>query len=300
MPQAQILNRQFAYIAESTYGTMPATPQTQVLDIVSFDANLNAVEIQSKTYASHGQLADVRRGNTYVVGNLVFELNPTNADVFLEAGLGGTWAINVLKIGKTIRSFSMEEGYTDLNQFRVVTGSMINSLGMTLGSDGYAQITCGLVGRALSQWTATSLDTTPTAAAGGSRFFHDGGVYKMGGATIGTMDTLSWAWDNGLSPQFALSTSAPSGFTFAPIRMVKGKTGGQFDSVTELNKFITNTDSSVQYQLIAGTDSLDVKIGSLNYTNVTYSEDSGGIKWEADFTGKYNVTDASSIVITRV
>ena len=300
MPQAQSINRQLAYIAESTFGTTPVTPQTQLTDFVDFSFDLNADEVQSRTLASHGQLDNVRRGNTSAQGNFVFELNPTNADVWLEAGLMGTWATNVLKVAKTFRSFTMEEGYTDLAQYRTMTGTVVNSIGMTLAAGEYAQITCGLVAKAVSQWSGTSIDPTPTAVATGARFFHDGGVFKIGGATVGTMDTLSWTWENGFSPSFAFGSSAVASFTPAPIRMLKGKVGGQFDSVTEMNKFITNTDSSVQYTLVAGADSLDVKVSSLTYTNVQYSQDGGGITWEADFTAKYNATDASTLVITRV
>lgn len=300
MPQAQAINRQLAYILEATYGTTPATPQTQLMEFVDFNFDLNAEEVQSRTLASHAQLTDVRRGNTSAQGSLSFELNPTNADTFLEAGLMGTWATDVLKIAKTFRSFSFEEGYSDLAQYRVMTGGVINSIGMTLSNSEYAQITCSLLGKAVSQWTSTALDTTPTPAVTGNKFFHDGGVFKIAGSTVGTMNSLSWTWDNGFNANFAYGSSAVASVTAAPVRTLKGKVGGQFESVTEMNKFISNTDSSVQYQLIAGSDSLDFKIGSLNYTNVTYSTDNGGVTWEADFTAKYNASDASTLVITRV
>jgi hypothetical protein len=300
MPQAQSSNRQLAYIIEANYGVTPPTPQPLLLDYVSFNFDLNPEDIVSRSITSHRQLTDVRRGNTSAAGNLVFELNPTNADAFLEAGLMGTWTTNVLKIGKVFRSFTFEEGYSDLVQYRVMNGGVINSIGMTLGSGNYAEVTCGIVGKTLSQWTGTSIDTTPTVAAVGSKFYHDGGAFKIAGTTVGSMSSLSWTLDHGFAPAFALGSTDVRTYNYAPQMTLKGKIGGLFETVAEMNKFITNTESSMQYQLIAGTDSLDTKISSLNYTNVSYDTGSAGVSVEMDFTAKYNVSDASSMVMTRV
>jgi len=300
MPQFQTINRQLAYIPETVFGTTPATPQTTLLEFVTFTPTHSAEDIRSQTLASHAQLVDRRNGNVQAAAELAFELNPTNADTFLEAGLMGTWTTNVLKVGKTARSFTLEEGQNDGPQYRTLTGATINTLGMSLTNDGYAQINCGVVGKALSAWTATSIDSTPTAAATGSRFFHDGGVYKIGGSVVASMQSVTWTWSNGLTPVFVLGSSAVAGFNIASVRELTGSASGLFESVTEANKFIANTDSSIQYQLIAGSDSLDVKIGSLNYTNVSYDYSQGGVVVNFDFVGKYNAADASSLVLTRV
>lgn len=300
MPQAQRINQQVAYIPEVTFGTTPATPQTILLDVVSFDPTHSADDIRSNTLASHRQLVDRRNGNVQAAAELVFELNPTNADTFLEAGLMGTWTTNVLKVAKVQRSFSFEEGQTDQTQYRVMTGATINTIGMTLGNSEYATITCGLVGKQLGQWTGTTLDSTPTAAATGARFFHDGGVFKVAGVTVATVTSLSWTLDHGLSPVFTLGSSAVSGFNPAPVLNLTGSCTMLFDSVTEFNKYNSNTDTSLQYQLIAGADSLDVKMGSISYTAVSKTEEAGGYLVNFEFVAKYNSSDASSIVITRV
>jgi hypothetical protein len=98
-----------AYIAETTWGTTPATPTFKNLRL-----NRNSLR-GNKGTATSDEIRDDRNVVDEIVlsrsagGSIEAEFSYGSFDDLIEACLMGTWTTNVLKVGSTLRSFTIEE-----------------------------------------------------------------------------------------------------------------------------------------------------------------------------------------------
>lgn len=79
------------YIAESTYGTTPATPAFKPVRHTSTTLGLSKESLQSEEIRDDRQIADFRHGAYQVGGDMNIELSFASFDDLLEAVLLGTW-----------------------------------------------------------------------------------------------------------------------------------------------------------------------------------------------------------------
>jgi hypothetical protein len=293
--------RQLAFIPETVFGTTPATPQTQLIEFVSFDADLTSEQLNSAAIRADRQIGFSRRGNLSAEGSLVVEMAPDNYDTFLEATLGGTWTTNVLKIGNTARSFAFEEGFMDIAQFRVFNGVTFNSLSMEVTPDALVQATFGLMGSTATAFTGTSIDSTPTAITKKDVFFHEGGTINEGGAPVAFVTGITFELTNNLAGNRALGSSSYRSMTLGRAE-VTGTVTALFESVTLYNKYRNSTTSSLSFVLSAGSpaETLTFTFPDVRYTSGTLQRaDTGPVLVELGFTAVYDSASATSLQITR-
>lgn len=110
------------YIAESTYGTTPATPAFKPIRHTSTTLGLSKESLQSEEIRDDRQIADFRHGTYQVGGDMNIELSFASFDDLLEAVLLGTWTST-----KT----------TGAQSFSATVGTVVRSAGSFL-TDGFA------------------------------------------------------------------------------------------------------------------------------------------------------------------
>lgn len=301
MPAAQNSRRQYAFIAETVFGTTPATPQTQLIEVTDFGLEVKTQTLSDPSIRADRQVGYARRGNLGVEGSLNVVMCPSNYDSFLEALLGGTWTTNVLKVGTTSRSFTFEEGLLDLNQFRSFTGVVMNSMSLNITPDKLVEASFSTMGQAASAFSGTSLDTTPTAITSQAKFFHESGVIKEGGTTVGYVTALKIDATNNFKGDYALSSTSYRALTPGKFE-VTGELTALVEDVTLYNKFKNSTSSSIEVTLVDGTGkSHTYKMAKITYLEGALQRASDGpIFVNLKFQGLYDATDASSFSITRV
>jgi hypothetical protein len=132
VPNATGTNVLLRYIPEVTWGTTPATPTMQALRVTSVTPKYNRTTVQSKELTTAREIADYIR--TDESSGLAFnhEMSFGNLDDVLVNLMGGTWSTNVLKIGTTRSSHTVELGLSDISQFCTFKGAMYTSLGLTV------------------------------------------------------------------------------------------------------------------------------------------------------------------------
>lgn len=109
MPFANGSERRAAYIAETAFGTTPATPTFKLLRITGGGLRTDKGTSVSDEVRADRNVPDVLMTSQDVTGSYNFEFAADNLDDMLEAVLRGTWTTNVLKNGVTKRSFTFEE-----------------------------------------------------------------------------------------------------------------------------------------------------------------------------------------------
>lgn len=165
-----------AFIAETTFGTTPATPTFQVMRVTSSGMRLNKQTVMSEEIRSDRNIVDEMQVGVSITGSLPFEFSHASFDDMIQAALGGTWATNVVQNGTTRRSFTFEETYQFVGSqgFRRFTGCQINTLELNLqarqritGSIGLVGIneTTGTAAIAGATYTAPNTETPLTASA---------------------------------------------------------------------------------------------------------------------------------------
>lgn len=299
MAQAQNSQRRITFIKESVFNTTPSTPSMQTLEVVDFDGELTAESLVSKSINSNRQASKARRGSKSTEGKVVFELTPDNYDWLFEAVCQDTFDTNVLKVGSTQTSYSIEEAFLDLDLQRVFTGVVFDKLTMNVTTDDYVTPEVTFIGAAVTDLSATSLDDTPTAVAEKPRFFHEGGTFKEGGSSVGFLTTINLEITNNVAGNKALGTAGFRNITSGRF-MLSGDVTGTFESATLYNKFINNTDSSIEFTLTEGTETLTFKISQLNYTEgkIDGSGD-GPCTVSMKFNASFHAGDATTLTITR-
>ena len=295
MSQAQNALRQYAFIAESTFGVTPGTPQTQLFDPVSFDGDPQSEQLNSNTIRADRQLGFSRRGNQSAAGSMEVELCHAKYDSFLEAFTGGTWAANELLVGNTARSFAIEEGFTDLVQYRVFNGLMFDTFSVSITPEALVTGTFGFMGSGVSALTGTSIDATPTAITPKATYFHEGGTISEGGSTVAYVTGLQFEVKNNLAGSYALGSTSYRSIALGKVE-VTGTVTALFESATLANKYANNTASSITATIGDGTNTMTFGFPDVRYTGLKMQRAaSGPVLVELTFTGVYSTNTSFKI-----
>lgn len=293
-----------AYVAEATYGTTPGTPSMIEQRHTACDLKLDKDQFLSRELSSLRQVKDVRHGAKRVSGGFNFEYSHNAVDDWLEALLGGTWAANVLKVGNTRRSFTVERQFTDLTAaspgtvFQRFTGTEVNSLELSVRPNDILRGKFGMVGQTMATATA-ALDASLTAAPANPVMDSLTGSISEGGGSIATVTGVDLRITNNLIPRYVVGSAT----TIRPgigMLEVTGRLTAFFEDTTLLAKWITETNSTLQVVHSDGTKTLTIDLARLNYTmGETPTPDSGPTPINLDFRAVYDPSDATTIKITR-
>jgi len=290
------------FVAESTYGTTPATPTWTPCPHTSCSLGVTKDSIMSSKLRADRQIEDVRHGNKQVGGDIGIELEYSAFDDLLEALMQGTWATNVLKAGTTFRSFTFERKFANLDtpEWHRSEGGVVNSLSLEITPNAMVTGSFGIVGEDLAIDTSEVASSTYSADVGNTPYDSFTGSITEGGSSIATVTALSLNIENGVEPRFAVG----SDITLEPTSgkcNVSGSLTAYFTSKTLYEKFLNETESEIVCTLtdLDGND-LQIDIPKIKYMagNPDVS-DEGSVTVALDFQAVYSSSDASNIVFTR-
>ena len=236
------------YIVEVTYGTTPATPTMKVLRGRPSKIDLKKETYTSDEVRSDRAISDVRHGMRKAEASIDGDFLFNDWDDFIEAGLQGTWTANVCKLGTTVRSFSIEQGFTDIAQYRLFKGMCVNKIKVSCKPGAMASITFDFIGR--DEVTAGATAATSTTAAGTtSPMSYNLGTVTEGGSGIVYLTGIEFEIDNGLAHVGVIGSDLTPA-VFNGRSSIKGTVTALFKDQVMLNKFLNETESSIVLTLI--------------------------------------------------
>jgi len=292
---------QFAYVAESTYGTTPGTPSMIAMRITGHTLAGVKDTFVSEELRADRQIVDARHGVRSVAGDISFEFSYGAFDDFLESALCGTYATNVLKAGTAQKSFTFEDGFMDLTTpvYNVFTGCRVNTMNLNIQTGGMVTGTFGILG-ANETSSTTALDASLTAAPTHPPFDSFSGSISEGGSTIGSVSALEIALDNGLDPAYVVGEDTVQ-------QMIDGRSNvtgtltAYFESNALLNKFLNETESSISVTLegASGGD-YTILIPRVKYTGAAIPRAVGPRLYQLPFQALRDSSEATNIKITRI
>lgn len=295
-----------AYVAESTYGTTPATPAWTEARFTSESLSPNIETVTSNEIRQDRNVADLIQVGQSAGGDVGFELSYSSFDDWLESLMFSTWSTDVLKNGVAQKSFTLEKtfelGATD--QFHRFTGAVANTLSLSLATGSIVTGSFGFITKGATSAQAEVASSTYTAANSNPviNAATNFASLAMTGITGPEMTALDLSITNNITPEQVLGSLD-----------ARGLSAGRFEISGTATLYFEN-EELYELFLAAGSADLTFKLGgasSKNYTfnlpNIKFSSATvvaGGndspLLIEAGFTGLYDSTEAAALKITRV
>lgn len=297
MPNASNSRVRVLYALESTLGTSPAGPGVyKPLRCTGQSLDLNKATFQSQEARQDRNISDYRHGGKKVSGDIDFELMPTDLDDLIAGALASSFTAKVCKNGIVQKSFSIEVGHMDINQFRLFKGVLIDKLSISAkpGAMVTGKLSCVGLDMVLA---GTSVDTAPLAAGTASPFDTFSGSVKEGGSAIATVTSLDINIDNGDKHLEALNSAAAIDISLGRFN-VTGNLSVYLQDASMFNKFLNETLSSIEVQFGAAIFH-KYKMGSVKYGAAKApTQNEGPVIVQLPFQAIYNATDVCTLMVT--
>lgn len=289
-----------AYIAETTFGTTPNNPGFQNLRHTGTTLGLSKDAIESEELRDDRQVAHFRHGNKNVSGDVNFELSYSTYDDFIEAVLAGSWSTNILKAGTTRRSFTIERHHQDIGKYLRSTGCSVNTMSLSVSPNSMITGSFGVIGKDFTAIGSAVSGASYTAETTSRPFDSFTGNIKEGGSNIAVITGLELSVDNGMEALYVVGQDT----TLEPSigkSTVTGSVTAYFENITLLNKFVNETDTSLEFTLTADNG----KDYTFLMPKVKYNSGNpevsgpGAVTISLDFIALYDSTAQTQLKITR-
>lgn len=294
-----------AYIvAESTYGTTPATPTFDFYKENTPGLQKSQDTFVSGTHTGDRQIKDVQMGRTNVAGNIDSEMSHNDFDSIIEAALGGTWSSNAVSTGTTRRSFSIMDYIRDLSAgaYQIYTGCEVNTLSFAMPIDQAVTISTG--------WLGSDMEDPADSAPSGSTLNAQSaniamqminGSMSIDGSQTSIITEANFEINNQLKPRFSGGYKNTQKYAVLGRSNITGSITAYFEDVTELNKFLTDTALDLQFVLSDGTNTMTIDLDQVKYTGGEKGagDVDGDIPLTLPFQAYYDPSSTTNITFTR-
>lgn len=292
---------------ESTYGTTPGSPVGKKMPFNKSNITGKQNLVDPSTITGTRNPVAPAMGNIDVGGNIEVPLTVRDFGWWLRAAFGAPTTTgsstytHIFKVGSSMPSFCLEQGFTDISQYFLYNGCKISKMGFPFGGDGELVSTIDILGGKETLAT-TSFDSTLTALTF-DRFANFQAAIKEGGSSIANCTEARIDIDFGLDGDtYCIGGQGFRSDIATGIVSVTGKIKAMFQTATLLNKAINGTESSLQITVTNGAHSLDLLIPELIFERNAPSIDGPkGVFVELPFKAYYqNGADASVIKATLI
>lgn len=289
-----------SYVDEGLdHGTTPALPTMKKLRTTNPVGISPSKELlESEEVLSHRQEEHTRHGMKGIQGNLPFELSFEAYDDWLEALLSGSWTTNVLKVGTSLKTFTLEQRIAS-DKYLLYKGVSPSQLSLTMNPTGMITGTWELAGMDFDS-AAVSLGT-PTDVATHAPFDGLGNAaIEESGAAIAIATSVNMTINANKSVG-ALLGSEGGDVPTDGILLITGTLTARFNSLALFNKFKNETSSALKITFTnpGGAGTLAFHLPRLKYVGGQPQNNNNVIDVALDFRGLYDAGEASSLVITK-
>tara|TARA_R110002020_G_scaffold148803_7_gene324886 strand:+ start:481 stop:1404 length:924 start_codon:yes stop_codon:yes gene_type:complete len=305
MAFAQNSRSGLSYVVESTFGTTPATPTFVTLPYSTQSLQLTKERVAGNDIQSDEMTRVDRHGNRTVAGEIAVDLRMADYDPFLESVMGSAWATDVLKVGTTAKYFSIEDGATDISQYRLFTGCTVSTMAVSIAPNQMVTANFTMVGQdmAIAGTTAASSLTASSTNAPFDSYSGDMAIGNAGGSSsVAVVTGIDFTVSRGYEPTYVVgSDTAPC--LVRGRAEVEGTFTAYFEDETLVNRFLNETETEIEV-------SVDDPTGSNPYTfmfprckingaDVPVDANTGPRVISIPFVAIYDTTEDTNIKITR-
>jgi hypothetical protein len=302
MAFAQGSRSSLAYIAETAFGTTPASPTFAKLPFNTHSIDLTKDRVEGNEIQSDRMTRVDRHGNKQAGGSVEVDLRKGDFDEFIESAFFSSFSTDVVKVGTTPKYFTIEDAAEDISQFRTFTGMAVSGMSVSIAPNQMVSTTFDMVGKDMTQAATTaSTGGTPTAASSNQPFDSYSGTISDGGSAVSIVTSIDFSIQNSLAPTFVVGSDAAQSLEYGRA-VVEGTMTVYYEDATLINKFLNETESTIEV-------SVDDPTGANSYTflfpRVKYNGASVPVQNPQSrlitmpFVGLYDATEGTNIKLTR-
>lgn len=286
------------YVVESTFAETPVSPDMTALRHTSCDLGLSKSMLETAEIRENRQISLVIHGQETVVGDIGFELAYGSFDDLLAAAMQSDWAFDELKSGTEQRSFTVERVFPDITTYQRLSGCVVDKLNLSIKPDALVSGQFSLLGQT-ARFATTALDATPTTALANDPFNSFSATLNEGGNALAIVAGLELSIDNEMAASYVVG-GAGAASIYAGKSNIKGEILTFFESADLLEKFRSETASSLSVTLNSAAGSLSLSLPNIVYTGGdNAAQGDGPITLSLPFTAIYDETAAASLIFTR-
>ena len=205
--------------------------------------------------------------------------------------------------GHTDQSFTVEERYTDINQYERYVGMKVNSMQVSIPSNGLATVDFGLVGKDMDRATNTAYFTNPTAQSNTGIFAGANGVVMLNGSAVALITTADFTIEratenavvvgsNSLANIFTGRITASGNLS---VYFIDGNTRDVFNNETEVSLVFTLTEGN-----LANSNAMSVVFPRVKFGTFDRADAEQGIVASVAFTALENSVTTGGFPATTV
>lgn len=294
-----------SYVVESTFGTTPGTPSLIQLPYTSHSLDLTKAIVEGNDLLPDRMQRTNRHGTRGVSGDINVDLRKGDYDPFFESLFLSSWSTNVLRIGTTMKYFSIEDAANNISEFRMFTGCTVNSMAISMKPDQMVTATMSLIGKDMTR-QGTSWDATKTAASTNPPHDTGSGFFKIADAgsgpqSIAIVTGIDFTITNNIAPTMVIGSQTTPELQFGTAK-VEGTFTVYYEDNALLGRFRSETETAIEV-------SVDDPSGSADYTwlfprvkingAAAPVENDGARIITLPFVALYDTTEATSVKLTR-
>jgi len=305
MPFAQGSRSVLAFIKETSFGVLPATPVLQNIPYKTHSLTLTKERLQGADILGDRLPTVDRHGNRQAGGSLEVDLRAGVYDSFLEAAMFGEFTADVLKVGTTPSFLFLEDGALDISQYRKFSGMGVSQMSINMAPNQMIQTTFEMVGQDMEQATTTTSTSAALAASLNEPFDSYSGLIYDGGITsgdaIGVVSAMNFSVQNSLAPTFVIGSDTTPQLEFGQA-VVEGTMTVYYENAALINKFLNETQSSVRVVVDdpTGTNAMTFDFPRVKYNGATVPVANPQSRFiEIPFVALKETSTGSNLVITR-
>lgn len=295
------------YVPESTYKTTPADSANWKTIRRVTDNFAGGPDRQPGTeLRADGQPLSSFQSGITVPGGFNGVLSYGTHDDFLEAVFRGTWASDVLKLGTTDRSFSVQKTWDDHVRRALYTGTRVDSLeiGYEFGQE--VRMNFGMAAAGVTMPDVSAVGSGSVAAASTSNVMNgnDVGTIQLAGGAIGVCvprATINMSWNH--QPRRCLgdliaSDIAATNFTCTG-NIVLNMSAAALD-VFE-TRVLDTTDAALVIPVTLGSESYTLTLPNVGFEGSVPALGEGGALQDItiNLMASYDASSATTVQMVR-
>jgi hypothetical protein len=296
--------RDLHYIEETVFGELPDPANMTEMRNTEDSISLSRDNFVSDERRGDRGIHDMRLGNKQPGGDINFEFSYGSFDDFLMAALGDSeWhtdgGSDYIKKGTTVTSFSIEKAFSDISQYQLFKGGVVN--GFSLDINPNAMVTGSFSMLFKDFENAGTAFNDAVADVNANRPF-DGftGTIEEGGSSNAEISSFSMSLDNGFERNFVLMANTAPQMTSGKSN-VTGSVTYYFADSDVYDKFVGETESSVTITLQDDDgNTYAIYLPRIKYTSAdTPVNSDGAIIITMNYQALDDATEETNIKITR-
>lgn len=243
------------YATESTWNT-PATASMTELRFTGESLIPEIETINSAELRSDRMISDVIQISRQNSGGFDFELSYSTFDSLLESAMFNAWATDTLKNSTVKKSFTVEKGHLDIDEYFLFSGMIVNTFTLNLATSSICTGNFSFLGssaglsQSSSAATITASNTNDVINCMGNVASLQEGAYAGGYTTLAGIyiQELSFTINNNLRPVHAIGSDVIMEVAVGKMD-VTGTMNAYFTNDRLFDKFLAGSALKLKYTL---------------------------------------------------